>query len=282
MLLARDALRFLLEVGRDEALLGRAAAADRASAGLDADDAFHPEAVAPPLAELTLTAAVQQGGAPLFDALAGRLSTESDVAMRRSLLGALGRSTGSLAERVRALALEPRLKVTEASTLLWTQSSVPENREGFWSWLQASWNELAARLPEAFLARAPWTAAGFCDEARAAEVEAFFRPRVGALPGGPHELDGAVEAIRLCAALVEANRAPLATDPSGPGGSSISSPPESARGVGPIPPMTWLLGTPTPCVSLPGDEQTDLLRRRECDRHRLSASRNEFVTRRHP
>jgi len=46
----------------------------------------------------------------------------------------------------------------------------------------------------------------FCSEERAAEVEAFFGPRIEALPGGPRNLRGALEAIRLCAARVEAQR----------------------------------------------------------------------------
>jgi alanyl aminopeptidase len=41
----------------------------------------------------------------------------------------------------------------------------------------------------------------FCDEAYAAEVEAFFAPLVDGLEGGPRNLAGALEEIRLCAAL---------------------------------------------------------------------------------
>ena len=162
--------------------------------------------MAPTLAELALAAAVEEGGAPVFDALAARLKTEGDPAARRRLLGALGRGTGPLVEKTRALAFDPSLKVTEASTLLWTQASVPENREGFWAWLQASWSEITTRLPPELMGRSPWMASGFCSETKAAEVEAFFEPRIASLPGAPRNLAGAVEAIRLCAALVERNQ----------------------------------------------------------------------------
>ena len=41
----------------------------------------------------------------------------------------------------------------------------------------------------------------FCDEEHAADAEAFFRPRVAGMEGGPRVLAEALEEIRLCAAL---------------------------------------------------------------------------------
>jgi hypothetical protein len=50
----------------------------------------------------------------------------------------------------------------------------------------------------------------FCDEAHAAEVEAFFAPLVDGLEGGPRNLAGALEEIRLCAALARVQGPALA------------------------------------------------------------------------
>ena len=48
------------------------------------------------------------------------------------------------------------------------------------------------------------------DEAHAAEVEAFFAPLVDGLEGGPRNLAGALEEIRLCAALARVQGPALA------------------------------------------------------------------------
>ena len=46
-------------------------------------------------------------------------------------------------------------------------------------------------------------ASGYCSESDARAVESFLKPRIDALPGGPRNMAGTLEAIRLCAALAE-------------------------------------------------------------------------------
>ena len=52
--------------------------------------------------------------------------------------------------------------------------------------------------------------AGLCTPEGAQEVQAFFATKIGALPGGPRNLEGTKEANELCAAKVQAHRADAA------------------------------------------------------------------------
>jgi alanyl aminopeptidase len=62
---------------------------------------------------------------------------------------------------------------------------------------------LFPRLPEGVRGGLPGLGDGFCDEARRADVEAFFAKRVADMPGGPRNLAKTLERIHLCAALKE-------------------------------------------------------------------------------
>ena len=55
--------------------------------------------------------------------------------------------------------------------------------------------------PREWLGRLPRVVEPFCDEAHRADVEAFLKPRMEKLPGGPRNLAKALERIRLCGAL---------------------------------------------------------------------------------
>jgi alanyl aminopeptidase len=81
-----------------------------------------------------------------------------------------------------------------------------ETRERAWQWLREHFDAVFARVAPTRAGSAPWYAAGFCTEEKAVEVEAFFGERIESMPGGPRNLRGALEAIRLCAARVEAQR----------------------------------------------------------------------------
>ena len=54
-----------------------------------------------------------------------------------------------------------------------------------------------------------WLATAFCGEKHARRVEVFFQPRVAALSGGPRNLQGALEELRLCGAKLKAHEADL-------------------------------------------------------------------------
>ena len=62
-------------------------------------------------------------------------------------------------------------------------------------------------MPESHTGYLPWVGASFCSPMRTAEVQAFFSSsRIEALPGGPRNLQKAVEVMTICSALVDAHR----------------------------------------------------------------------------
>ncbi|MBI4701408.1 MAG: M1 family metallopeptidase [Deltaproteobacteria bacterium] len=200
-LLRVEVTSFLALSARDPALRQEAARRGRAYVGFGTDGRIHPEAVDPDLASVALAVAGEQADAALYDALLGLLPTVQDDEVRARLVTALGAALDpELSRRALALPLDPRLRVNEALSPLWAQLGRPETRAGAWAWIQAHLDELAARLPLWTVAGLPWLASYFCDEQHAAEAELLFGSRARSMPGAAHNLDGAVEEVRLCAA----------------------------------------------------------------------------------
>ena len=207
-LLRSRLISFLGEVVRSPRVRREASRRAVAYLGYRADGELHTDALDPNLVDVSLRFAVQDGDLEFFDAVLARFVASRDAEVRRQLLGALASVRDpSLAERVRALALDERLRTNEIMTPIGIQMGMSETREATWAWLRDHVDDLADRLEPSRLGHAPWLAAGFCDAERANEVEAFFGDRIGELSGGPRNLAGAVEAIRLCAARAEVHRA---------------------------------------------------------------------------
>jgi alanyl aminopeptidase len=207
-LLRRSLLGFVAGAGQDART--RREAARRGVAFIGSGDALDPGAVEAELRPLALSVAVQEGDAALFDRLLERFLASSDALFRSQALGALA-STQDPAPARRALALElsPALRVNEVTSILRRQLEMPETRDAAWAWLQEHFDEVYERVATTRAGYAPYLLSGFCAEERAREIEAFFAPRIAALPGGPRNLRAALERIRLCAARVEAQRASL-------------------------------------------------------------------------
>jgi cytosol alanyl aminopeptidase len=199
--LRQSVLAFLSFVAMDPAVRKEAARLGRAYAGIDGDGKLHPEVVEPELAGIALSVAVEEGGAPVFDAVLGRLGTTEDDLVRGRILGALGSARDpKLAERARQLTIDGKLRVSESMAPLFAQMGQPEVREATFRWMKEHVDALITKLPSARAASLPYLAMSFCDEAHAADVESFFGGRIEKLEGGPRNLSSAVEGIRLCAA----------------------------------------------------------------------------------
>ena len=161
----------------------------------------------PELVDVGLVIAVEDGDVTFFERITAQLRSTSDDFSRLRLIGALGAARApELSARARALALSPDVRIGETMRLLWRQVDDEATREATWQWMQANFDALVAHLPERDAGELPWLASGFCDDAHAAAVEAFFAPRIDKLSGGPRNLAGAIEAIRLCAARVAAQK----------------------------------------------------------------------------
>ena len=191
-------------VAEDEAL--RRALVDRATRWLRGDAAA-PTALAPELVELGLSLAASSGDASLFDRLSEALFASTDPLVRRRLLVALGTFRDrALAERARALELNPHLLVGEMGGILATQLAGEATRAAAWAWMRAHWSELERRLGPDLAAFWIGHLDGFCDADAARQIRSFFEPRRASLPGSPRLIDNTVESIELCAARVAAVR----------------------------------------------------------------------------
>ncbi len=206
LLFSRSVLEFLAEVGRDADV--RQQLVSQAKAYLGADGVVNPEAMDPTFVGTSLSVAVQDGGAPVFDGVLAALKRTEDSTLRRHYLRALGAAVDpALQERARALLTDGTLRLMEIGSLLGRQASEPSARRATWKWAQEHLDTLVQRLPADDAGYLPHLAGGFCTEADAQEVEGFFKTRIDALAGGPRNLAEVTEAIRLCSAKVAAHKA---------------------------------------------------------------------------
>ena len=204
-LMRRDLLSFLALTAEDARV--RREAAERGRRYVGADGALDRSAVHHDLVGLALAVAVQEGDAAFFDRLLAAFRASDDALFRAQVLGALGATHDpALGQRALELSLDPALRVNEVTHTIGAQLGMIETRERAWQWLREHFDAVFARVAPTRAGYAPWLAAGFCTEEKAAEVEAFFGERIESLPGGPRNLRGALEAIRLCSARVEAQR----------------------------------------------------------------------------
>ena len=170
-----------------------------------ADASVDREAVPADLAVDALVVAVQEGDAAFFEHVEGVLSRTEDGLLRGNLLRGLGSTRDpELGARALSLALDPDLRVNEVLVPVARQLAEPTTRPAAWTWLQANFDALVARLPPSYAGYLPRLMEGSCDTEVASAVDAFFAERVEALPGGPRNAAGATESIRLCVALDEA------------------------------------------------------------------------------
>ena len=203
-LLRAEVLGFLANVAEDAATRREAARRGRAYLGLGTDGAIHADAVSPDLAELAVSAAIQDGDAATFDHALGLLVASTDPAVRRRLVNALSAAREpALRARALELVLDPRLRVNETWSPLMGQLGDPAGTDAAWSWLNEHYDAVAARMGPGYAGYLPYAASRFCTAERAAEARAFFAPRVGATEGGPRNLESALESVELCAARVE-------------------------------------------------------------------------------
>jgi cytosol alanyl aminopeptidase len=206
-LLRRDLLSFLAFTARDAAVRREAAARGRRYVGFGADGQIHADAVPNDLVGVALAVAVQESDAAFFDHVLDLFMRSEDALFRMRALSALGSTRDqALGARALELAIDPRVRVNEVTETLSAQLSSMETRGSAWAWMREHFDPVFSRVATTRAGFAPWSAAGFCTPDRAAEVQAFFGPRIDALPGGPRNLRGALEAIRLCAARREAQR----------------------------------------------------------------------------
>jgi alanyl aminopeptidase len=207
-LLRAGLVGFFAETLKDPAVRKQMNAAGRAVLGLDGDGALDLDAVPQDLRDTALTVAVQEGGKAAFDAAEKQFRASEDAVLRSQLLGAMGSTRdAALNERVRAMVFEPGLlRRNEIFPAVGGQAGDAATRPALRDWTDAHFKEIVAKLAPAGAAVIRLYSAGMCSDADAAGLQEKFATRVADIEGGPRELKQTVEAIRMCAAQVEARK----------------------------------------------------------------------------
>jgi alanyl aminopeptidase len=76
----------------------------------------------------------------------------------------------------------------------------PRTRELAYQFVKDHYEEISNKLPQMYRPFLAFTFVALCDDARKPEIEAFYRPRIEKLDGGPRVLAQALETLSLCAA----------------------------------------------------------------------------------
>ncbi|MCD0281181.1 M1 family metallopeptidase [Xanthomonas melonis] len=163
----------------------------------------------PDLLDTTLAVTAQERGAPAVEALIGALRTHADPAQRNAMIAALGSVQDPvLLTRVRDFALTDAIKVGEMKSLLRQGHAEPASHDSMWPWFTANFDRIVQRSGSFDGGGLPALgASGGCSSAEADRMEAFFKPRLASLSGADRGMAQTGEAIRLCAALKQAQTA---------------------------------------------------------------------------
>ena len=200
-----DLVNFLAFRVRDPAVRKALDAQGRAALGLDGSGKVDLSRADSDLLRSALKVTVQEDGEPAFDAVMGELKTNQQTRDRYGLLAALGATHDpKLGDRARDYGLTPAVQVGELRYIYLANVDEPENRASFWQWFTAHYDPLRERLPPLAQGGLPKMAEeGRCSNEQAAEVEAFFEPRIKQLIGGQRNLAQVLEETHQCSGLRE-------------------------------------------------------------------------------
>jgi cytosol alanyl aminopeptidase len=161
--------------------------------------------VAPEMVPVVLRLAGRQADAALNEQLHAALAREGDRRVRRWILEGLGAVTQpALQQQNLQLVLAPEVDVREGLGVLGPMLALPATRQAAYDFLEAHYDAIAGRMPPEMAIRLARYGEVFCDEAHRKDVEDFFGPRTGQLPGGRRVLEQTLEVITQCMAVRQA------------------------------------------------------------------------------
>jgi alanyl aminopeptidase len=191
-------LRLVAGDGHDPELIKQATAL--AWKWLDDHNAVDPELVG-----TVLQVASRYGDQKLFDRLHAEAKKTTDREERGRMLGAMGAFVEpTLVQQALALMLTDEFDLREGSALMQGAFSDPRTRPTAWAFVQKHFDEISKKLPEMYRPYMAYTVVALCDASKKAELEAFLKPRIEPLDGGPRTLAQALEQLSLCSAAREA------------------------------------------------------------------------------
>ncbi|MFT3765306.1 MAG: M1 family metallopeptidase [Minicystis sp.] len=154
-----------------------------------------------------LGVAAAHGDQKLFDRFRAEMKKTKDESRRHALVRALaGFRDPALARAALGLFLGDELDPRLGVELLWQDDRVAD---AIFEAVKQSYDAVFTRMPGQLRGDLPYIAEPFCDEARLADVKAFFEPRAPKLTGGPRNLAKVLERIALCSAQRRAHEASL-------------------------------------------------------------------------
>ncbi len=169
------------------------------------------KAVDPELVGTVLAVAVKDGDAALWQRFYDQAKASKDSKERRQLLrGMAGFESPEVVEKNLALTLTDEFRMIEMSGFLWGGLSRAKTRVKTFEFLKKHFDSLLARMPRWSSANLAYMAGVFCSTEEARQAEAFFKPRVDRIAGGPRALAQSLERVRLCAARRDLDRANVA------------------------------------------------------------------------
>jgi alanyl aminopeptidase len=198
-------VHFLAFDARNKALRQQLNALGRDALGLDGGGKINLAKLDPDMRGAVLEAVVQESGAPAFEAILEELKVNHETEQRYELIAAIGGAHDpKLAERARDYGLTPAVAVGELTYLYFSHVAEPENRAGFWTWLQGHYEGLRARLPDAYQSMLPRLAArGRCEKSDNSALQTWFAPHIKDVIGGERSLAQSLEGAGQCASLRE-------------------------------------------------------------------------------
>jgi alanyl aminopeptidase len=194
-LLRPQLVGFVARAGREPALRGEAK--KLAAAWLE-----DPKAIGTDTLGRILGIAAEEGDHALFERFRAHAKKVTDRRDRTHLLGALGRFQDPAIEReALGILLTGEFDIRDSLVILWTSLGYRATRDVAWNFFRSNFDGLVAKLPQEMRAILPRVGRDFCDSAHRADVEAFFRERVGKIVGAQRPLAQTLEAIDQCIAL---------------------------------------------------------------------------------
>ncbi len=157
------------------------------------------KAVHPEVAWSALRVASRHGDKALFDTVLAQARAAKDRNERTRLLSQLGSFRDpALVKEALALVAGSEFDVRETNSILYAAFFTPGSRAQAWDFYRSQFDALSSRMRSDELNGLVEMVGDLCDEQRRAEAEAFLKPRVEKLEGGPRSLARALESIQLC------------------------------------------------------------------------------------
>lgn len=206
-LLLGDLLWFLALDANDPLLRAQLKPLGEAYLGFNGDGMINPQRLHADFRRLALIVAAEENGLPFVEAIIEQISASRDQSLRNNLIAVLAHLTEpEVVERVQTLILDPERPRREASRLLYRQARRVLNRDAVWDFFRAEEPAILERIPRSHRGSLPWLTSAFCDAEAAADIAAYFEPRIEDWRGGPRQLRQSLDVVNVCVGLAEAQR----------------------------------------------------------------------------